>query len=128
MKVCRQCRKEKPVEEYYKHPATRDGLFSKCKDCHRAETSERIQKRRQYAAAIKVESGCVDCGWTGAPELLDFDHIDPKTKRFDVSRGCSNAGQRALDAEIAKCVVRCKPCHEARTLEQQLSGVFNAAA
>lgn len=56
MKECVKCHKEKPIEEYYKHPKTADGHFGKCKECakaygrkHRRE-NESVQEydRRRY--------------------------------------------------------------------------------
>lgn len=35
-KVCRVCRTEKPLEEYYAKPGNRDGRDNRCIDCKRA--------------------------------------------------------------------------------------------
>ncbi len=32
-KKCKKCEEFKLLEEFYKHPTTRDGYFSKCKSC-----------------------------------------------------------------------------------------------
>lgn len=36
MKKCTGCNTLKPLDAYYKHPATADGYASKCKDCAKA--------------------------------------------------------------------------------------------
>jgi hypothetical protein len=32
-KVCKTCGEAKPDTEFYRHPATADGMFSSCKVC-----------------------------------------------------------------------------------------------
>lgn len=56
---------------------------------------------------------CVDCGTI---EQLEFDHIDPAQKSFTITVGWSRAD---FWSEVAKCVLRCKPCHAVRTTQQQ---------
>src|SRR4029077_5361959 len=51
---------------------------------------------------------CVDCG---ATEELEADHVDPEMKVSSVIWQWP-PDERA--AELAKCVVRCGPCHRAR--------------
>ena len=60
---------------------------------------------------IKLESGCVDCGYKGHSTALQFDHVRG-VKIKDVSKFTSLA--RALE-EVAKCEVRCAVCHSIRT-------------
>jgi hypothetical protein len=61
---------------------------------------------------------CVDCGETD-PVVLDFDHVDRFTKRWDIAgRIGYGLAWRTIQAEIAKCVVRCANCHRRRTARQ----------
>ena len=57
---------------------------------------------------------CVRCG---ATEGLEFDHIDPSTKKFTIS-GLSRAWDD-LVAEAAKCQLLCEPCHVAKGAEDR---------
>jgi hypothetical protein len=61
---------------------------------------------------------CVDCGVKDA-RVLEFDHRDPLTKLESVSLVARQgiAWQR-IEAEIAKCDVRCANCHRRRTALQ----------
>jgi hypothetical protein len=101
-----------------------------CVNCHRRRTARRAgtfratrvppqgwnaYQRRNNAFLLEVLDGssCIDCG-EDDPIVLDFDHIGDK--RANVSRlalGCSLA---VLQAEIARCEVRCSNCHRLRTL------------
>jgi hypothetical protein len=50
---------------------------------------------------------CVECGRT---ETLEFDHIDPSTKSFNIASGYSKP-KEVLLAEVAKCQLLCNKCH-----------------
>lgn len=43
MKVCRQCKVEKPLAEFYKHPRMMDGHLNKCISC----VKSRVYKHRE---------------------------------------------------------------------------------
>lgn len=66
---------------------------------------------------MKVERGCVDCGYNAHPAALDFDHLPGTEKLYRV---CTMAGmsRKLIDAEIAKCEVVCANCHRIRTAER----------
>lgn len=67
-----------------------------------------LQKRRQEW--LEENGPCIDCGcW----DDLEVDHIDPELK--DTHRIWSWTKERR-DAELAKCVPRCKPCHLQKTV------------
>lgn len=73
----------------------------------------RIAVNQSALAWIKLEAGCADCGYAENPVALDFDHIDPSTKLFQVGRKVSNSIESLL-AEIDKCEVVCANCHRIR--------------
>ena len=78
--------------------------------------------KRAFVNGYKREIGCADCGTKEGQ--LDLDHRSGETKLFSV--GLIDRSWRALLAEIAKCDVRCRPCHQRRHgLER---GGINAAA
>lgn len=52
--------------------------FRKRDKAYKAEKQERLN-------AVKLQSGCVDCGFNGHPQALQFDHIDPVNKIRGVS-------------------------------------------
>lgn len=71
------------------------------------------EKRYMMLAQIKLESGCVDCGYNEYACALDFDHVDG-VKEFTMNRVGRIAWSRVM-AEIAKCEVVCAVCHRVRT-------------
>ena len=74
-------------------------------------------RRKKYADFIKdykLENGCEDCGYNEHSCALQFDHIDPSQKLFNIARGRDYPWKVFL-AEIAKCRVLCANCHAIRT-------------
>lgn len=62
---------------------------------------------------------CVKCG-EAEIIFLDFDHIDPKTKSFNIPAMTNGtAAWEAILDEIAKCQVLCVKCHRRKTLENK---------
>jgi hypothetical protein len=70
------------------------------------------ERKRQHVLDYKAAHPCVDCGETDI-RCLDFDHRDPKEKKFLVSE-ITLSKRSVLDAEMAKCDIRCANCHRKR--------------
>lgn len=97
--------------------------------------NERARKRRkmrslrreywQVLEAFKVERGCADCGTREGQ--LDFHHVLPETKCFNISQGHHYSKARQA-AELAKCVVVCALCHAERHRVLRSGGGFRTLA
>ena len=74
------------------------------------------QRIKEYVTDYLKKHPCVDCNESNIA-LLQFDHRDPKTKKFNV-RDYSRSIQTTIE-EIAKCDVRCLPCHAKRTQKER---------
>ena len=59
----------------------------------------------------KMGGKCVECG---CKESLEFDHIDPSTKSFNIAAGYTKPKEILL-AEVAKCQLLCNKCHIEKT-------------
>ena len=93
----------------------------------------RYEETKDRINAIKLEKGCSICGWgkhkfaskwkEHVVSLLEFDHIDPSTKLYNVC-DIKNYAWDNIQAEIDKCRVLCKPCHAKWTGQQNKAGVL----
>jgi transposase-like protein len=88
---------------------TRRGLYQ----CSRCRSEAVVARRRRVKAILVAESGgcCRRCGFADHPAALQFHHVDPSTKAFNVSaQGVTRSLARAR-AEAQKCVLLCANCH-----------------
>ena len=61
---------------------------------------------------IKKTLSCT-CG-ENHPACLEFHHIDPSIKEFEISGAVRLYGKEKIMNEIAKCIVLCSNCHRKR--------------
>jgi hypothetical protein len=90
-----------------------DGTLNECKTCTKKRTTARVRAQRGFLNEIKLESGCVDCGYNDNPVALQFDHIEDN-KEFTIGQRAGNSMERLME-EVAKCEVVCANCHHIRT-------------
>jgi hypothetical protein len=111
-----------------------------CANCHRLRTQARrlaqpskgnykAPSQARRAALWKMQSDlltalrqvpCADCGGSFPKAAMDFDHRDPATKKYTVSRMLLRASIDEIRAEAAKCDVVCANCHRMRTYLRRL--------
>lgn len=70
---------------------------------HRDETQRKVR-------AIKLEKGCLHCGFDKHYAALDFHHRNPETKKFRLSES-RNYSWKMVEEEMFKCDVLCRNCH-----------------
>lgn len=91
-----------------------------CRQCQRrwgaAQSRARLLRNRALVVSLKGNR-CSDCGGEFMSRQLHFHHVDPSTKIAKVSRLIARHSERAIRAEIDKCVVLCAGCHERVHLE-----------
>jgi ribosomal protein L30E/predicted transcriptional regulator len=88
-----------------------------CRNCHR-ELHHKINNSLYSKVKIKMleyknTNCCFKCGYSKNNSALDFHHIDPNTKKFELSSFSNytvNLPKRVTD-ELDKCIVLCSNCH-----------------
>ncbi len=74
------------------------------------------RKKRAEFWEYKKGLSCIVCG-NDNPLNLDFDHVDPSTKEFAISRGVTSGIARdRIEAELRKCVPMCRNCHNIKSI------------
>lgn len=73
-------------------------------------------RNQKYVNKIKLDNGCIQCGYNDNAVALQFDHIDRSRKAIAVST-LVNKGMsiELIDIEVAKCQVLCANCHSIKT-------------
>lgn len=115
----------------------------RCANCHRRITARRAgwsrlmgtvdDPRWSIAPPVRrnlrlvhriLEAGvCADCGERDMV-VLEFDHVGEK--RAQLSRMVWNVGMPTLEAEIARCELRCCNCHRRVTAARRLASVADS--
>lgn len=68
-----------------------------------------INRLREYRISI---GKCSWCGYSEHPEILQFHHREPNTKKFSFSLGgVGNYSWSTILSEIDKCDLICPNCH-----------------
>lgn len=121
LKRCGRCGESLPLAAFNQ---MRDGLHHWCRDCfrayfrqrgelHRRQSADarriRVAMARRFVAAYLATHHCIDCG-EGDPRVLDFDHLGQKSALVS-ALAAWGAPQPRLEAEIARCAIRCANCH-----------------
>jgi transposase len=81
--------------------------------CARCNTQAVTERRRRVKEILVAEAGgcCVSCGFDAYVGALQFHHVDPATKAFEVSRQGITRSLQRLRLEAQKCVLLCANCH-----------------
>jgi 5-methylcytosine-specific restriction endonuclease McrA len=61
--------------------------------------------------AILIEQLGGVCNHCGTDSQLQFDHIVPSTKLFDVTQGLAGRNWESVQREVKKCQLLCRSCH-----------------
>jgi hypothetical protein len=95
-----------------------------CNLCHACNNKRGASSKRKYErkrrteirAAISEAKAvpCTDCHVEYPPFVMQFDHLDPAVKLFNIG-SFTNQTMDQVRAEIAKCEVVCANCHALRT-------------
>ena len=136
-KRCCRCGEIKDLSAFTFKDAARRVLHSYCRTCHakwnrghyERNKATYIANAHRNNAAYWAENvrrvveylrdhPCVDCGETDLV-VLEFDHRDGSNKRLPVSSMLGNYSWAQVEAEIAKCDVRCANDHRRKTARER---------
>ena len=141
VKTCTRCGETKPVDQFppirRSEPEKRQSWCRACfaeannrnyRKNHEREKArlllqtqrKREENRRRVVEYLKAHA-CVGCGEQDIV-VLQFDHL--RDKRFNVSTMIARGSSwQSIEAEIAKCEVRCANCHRRKTAARVLARV-----
>lgn len=106
----------------------------KWRDNHKERISEYRKKYYRYREQIKEEmvqykgGQCSECGYNKCLAALEFHHIDPFAKEFELSEaihgmlkrdGSLDIAKESAKKELDKCVLLCANCHREKHYGQK---------
>jgi hypothetical protein len=138
-KKCTICKKDLPqTVEFFATRNDRKNLIyqSSCRKCHKEYRKIHYQnnKDKYIKKAVKYKKefletfrhykkslNCNKCGenryW-----VLDFHHLDPSKKDFEISSLVNKTSKKLLDKELEKCIVLCANCHRDLHYQEKQAG------
>lgn len=133
-KYCPKCDKYKSISEFSSNGSRGDGKQTYCKPCsnklgianyHKHKdryykvAKARDLKLKQLIAKLK-DKPCTDCHKKYPPYVMDFDHLNKKTKIACVSYlKRHRVAFEKIIKEVKKCELVCSNCHRIRTYKRQ---------
>ncbi len=136
-KICSGCGQERDIETDFSWKNKAKGTHQRwCKSCQAQANRQHYQnnkhiyldraltrnslvntQNKQRLYTYLSSHPCVDCGQTDI-RVLEFDHVHGN-KFANITKLLKNAVPwKTIEAEIAKCEVRCVNCHRIKTLER----------
>lgn len=92
---------------------------------HKKEKAVYSKRRKDQRRSELIDALGGMCARCGAVHNLQFDHIDPSTKKYETSDILSlHPANPKRIAEIAKLQVLCAPCHKAKTRDEYGAGLL----
>ena len=107
-KICKDCGRELPVDKFNYWNKELGTHMIICKECEKKRKQKKHDERRNILNTLK-SSGCCCCNESDV-NCLDFHHIDPQNKEFNMSVALNKPVKKMLE-EASKCVVVCANCH-----------------
>jgi len=130
--TCNRCKVEKPLNDFYKNKARKNGFNLACKICQielnkknrREKTTEwkRLNKHRKFIARVKTILGCGTCGYRAHACAIDLIPHDPSSVSKAVKSSVLSAGWslKRIKEVIRGCFLLCSNCHRVRTHGQHV--------
>lgn len=114
-KICDYCNVNKPLTDYHVKNKKTNQLNNKCKVCFNNEANERLLKAKTMFVKYKG-SCCSVCGYKKCIQALEFHHLNPEEKDFEISGyNLNTKNVTTLDPiiqkELDKCMLLCANCH-----------------
>ena len=116
-KTCSICKKDKLLSDFYKEKHGKFGVKPYCKICYENKPYRDAPTRRGFARNLKVNflnylgGQCIKCGYNQCPEAIDFHHLDPSTKKFEIGKRRKTLDNEDIKIELQKCAPLCRNCH-----------------
>ena len=108
-RFCPRCKKECLTTNFYQRRGKANSSVY-CKSCTTDQTLERM--RNFKIKCVEYKGGkCIECGYDSYYGALEFHHLNPKEKDFEISKLRGLTFNEKVTNELDKCVLLCNRCH-----------------
>lgn len=108
-KTCPTCKETKEVNYENFYISKKDKHCSWCRTCSNKKTISRQIKKKLKCVEYKGGKCCI-CDYNKYIGALEFHHLDPSKKDFDIGSMQRNSFKR-VEPELKKCILVCSNCH-----------------
>lgn len=113
LKECLDCKKQFPYESFQENGKASNGKKRKkprCRECMTIYQHNYFYNNVVKAVGSKEKVKCACCNYNKCFAALEFHHIDPLSKDFELSK-MRTRSYAVIKTEIDKCVLLCAICH-----------------
>lgn len=108
-RYCPKCKENCNINEFYKKRGVPNSS-TYCKKCTTIQTLNRIQSLKRQM--VEYKGGCCSiCGYDRYMGSLEFHHLNPKEKDFNLSHMKKYTFDDKIKNELNKCILVCTNCH-----------------
>jgi transposase len=108
-RFCPRCKSLCDVNNFYNRRGKKNASVY-CKNCTNNQTKERQQNVKKQMIDYKGGK-CELCQYSNYQGALEFHHLDPNEKDFNLSNLKSYKFDDVIKKELDKCVLVCANCH-----------------
>ena len=110
MKTCCRCKGTFPIESFYVRSSSKGTRRGECRACWNEITIRNQQRVKRLCVEYKG-GACNSCGYKKCIGALEFHHMDPSIKEFQLSSSARSAFNDRVKQELDKCILLCSNCH-----------------
>jgi DNA-binding transcriptional ArsR family regulator len=108
-RFCPRCKRECLTINFYQRRGKPNSSVY-CKICTNEQTVERTRKFK--IKCVEYKGGvCVECGYDSYYGALEFHHLNPEEKDFEISKLKCLTFDKKVTNELDKCILLCNRCH-----------------
>lgn len=109
MRQCKQCRNDLPLTSFSKNGQQPSGRIKYKPICSKCEHKQKALSRMNKLTFLLGDAfKCTVCNYNKNTAALEFHHLDPSQKDFEIN---TNLSLENLRLELAKCICLCANCH-----------------
>lgn len=108
-RYCPRCKTDCLTEDFYQRRGKQHSSVY-CKKCTNNQTMERMIEFKRKCVEYKGGK-CIECEYNKYYGALEFHHLDPTKKEFEISKIKSQSFNDKVKNELDKCALLCNRCH-----------------